>query len=431
MAAIGNSRSLVQYLDTLKEYSNRFPDDRLSVAINAILERRSSYENFAACPPNAESAPNAFLDRVCQLADVIRDDNVLWASVVKSFAAREKRVRDRWLSGGRVAIAALGADETLVSLTHLTYVGDDGRSVPAFLRGRFAESGTPAKKYYEGFIYVPQTNDVAVDFVKRKLPAERIPRQQRMAHAVYVTNLVGTAAATGPEDAALFLLRSIDELRDIRDVFGAFLRVKLMRYLGEKAVDLVGPGAFPPLDDVLRELTEADDPQMSWLCLRTPAVIGRTTNQCERALAKIRSMPSLAKGLALRSSVEKQCLARGVRWIGYAALEGNNAWQGKGGDPKEIWVVRIGVAPVLPVVDGRFIPIETGPCVLVAGEFVPTSGRLVISESLIPGEPLFAPSDAGFAHTREHATKFVREAKTMGCDMSGIWPPVWPENRRE
>jgi len=188
-----------------------------------------------------------------------------------------------------------------------------------------------------------------------------------------------------------------------------FLKVKLLRFFSEQTVALAGPGVLPELDMALPELRTADNLQFDWLCIENPKLVA-INHSCENVLDQHFADLGWISQKRIKGLAEQHAITRGVEWSGCVDLDSPRRIKWRGKRPREAWAFRV-------VSSGRVSP---RIALLDAGQ-----GRFRICTPLLPGEPLFSPTDDSI--TSEVLKSLL--AETGVDDVAAVrasLPPNWP-----
>ncbi|NCC50850.1 MAG: hypothetical protein EOM20_06485 [Spartobacteria bacterium] len=383
MEAIRMAGSLDKYLEALETYVRAFPSDNLTKSLGRVIERAALYRQI-------NESPKACGER-----------NVFWASDAKAQMEWSDLAQERW-PAVKDQLLSLEMDKRYTDLWECDTV--DG---PFFVEGRpNVIYDSLGQRTYAGMFYKPKSDDLQPNFKDGTFPNSRIRSRKLMAHCDFVKGLISLARFASPEKAVDLLLEKMSELATNNEI-PPLLRLRLMDMLAGQVESMTGENVITGWSEMRAEL-QSVPAELHWLCNRhRDVVLGN--EKSEQILKKWFANGRIIDQTRLIAEIRKCALQRGIRWVGAAdTVDPSKCRWVVSEKPQEVWVVR--------QIDGlpRMVIVQTE-----------IQGVTKKYGELLPGEPLFAPSDK--KTTREILISLKKKYPIKNTtDLH--WPAAWPDN---
>lgn len=427
IARLGNAGSLPDYLAALQSYVDRFPRDQLSQAMEKVLASRKDCEYLIAPPLVTPDGLNTA--QLKSISDGTPPENYFWDDLLMSEANTREGIERKWL-GIQQSILAFADDKLMVGLIEFTFKKSRSEHLRVFAYDDFGKQPTKVSEmvsgklglvpYKQGSVYLPKADHISAEFKPLNPPGVRstlVLNQESMAHCATVTNLIAGAEKVNATEESVFLLKAAFEINSNDKIVNPLLKLRLAKIFLAFFVDMVGVGAVPEIDSALNEMESIDDGSLDPLCVKNPFVID-AGKKADRVMRKHFKDASLIDKFQFQEAIRRECIRRGVQWIGYVDFNDPTRLRLVSGKKAfEIWVLRPGAGDEMNV--------------LAVAEWGPSSKHM-IGETLVPGEALFAPAAEDARMTREILDRIFKEIGVkQNIPENMAWPPVWPVNRRQ
>ena len=405
------AETLDEYYSSLGLLIKAFPDDPSIKNIAQVAEKRQDYKDLIELPEiNVEHLQ--FSERFSILSVSVRKDNYFFGNTLVDLSGME-----RLWKPVSADISKLGQDKNLFLFDlRVAQYAINGVITKLYLNSEpdvneVAESNKD-KQFSMSNIYWPKLTDKKPVF-SSALNTTQYKPFALMPHCAFVRSLIHEADTlkSDPLNADIMLVQKLLQLYENKEIM-PLLKIRLIAKMLDW-VSLLSGNSFPPNLMEVKKSLDKFAPDVEWLCTENPNTkeankfAGETLADFSVPLSDLRR--HLADLMLLKAS-----LGRHVQWVGYASWNAKPETDlKKGVHPSEIWVVRSDAASPLPI------------CYVGAVFTNETYTPLI---PLIPGEPLFAPTDK--RTTREWLANI---SKLSGIPATKIktYPPSWPVNQRQ
>jgi hypothetical protein len=405
---IENASSPVEYMSSLEKYISEFPDDLLSKSI--VKSNLISSEEY-----------NSFLS--------------IWDKQAAYIKELESGSKENWTKI-RDDISNLGSDALLTDLHFYLEKSVVSKSyILTFIKGKLdAKQGTIAgyDDKFTALAYTPVSFNKQSRFRSRSVNGVAKDSLYTLKHCDIVNSMVGQLYDVEAEDSIWFVLKYIAELAatptwdemDITrlnradadflksSIVNSFLKINLIKFLSERAIEIVGESTFPELDEAVAEMNKEVKNKLDWLCVVNPEV-QLMNKKYESILNKHFSDDNkMFKKMHFQSLVQSVAVKRGVEWIGTAGFYNANSirWKNRHTRPREIWVYRLD---------------EYGNRKLYIAIRRNKGEKYRVCMQLLPGEPLLAAKDSSL--TTDVMKDIADKVELDDTDNVLSWLPVnWP-----
>jgi len=397
-AAATNAQSAVAYMEALTLYSTEFPSDHLSRTAEEVVAVGA--ESYRQCLQ-------------------------VWQQQEQRLRQQGSEIKDRWASV-RTAVSALGDDDALCNIRYFTYKDVASTSPKVyFLQGAFTEAGGSIRRYkVRGRMYVPTPRDTMPVF--REFTVERTIAKtvSPVFHCRLLTSILKDLNRIPASNARDFMCSKIVELAAApvwdgesqtalqSSFLNHFLKLKLLRFFCERAIELEGSDVLPELEMAVKDMRAAEDTSVDWLCIENPQVLTVVDRNCAGVLRQHFADCDWLLRSRISSLAERLAAERGVEWVGTVdpCASSNILW--RGGEAREAWVLR---------------QTSSGEAALRIATLESENGRHSISVPLLPYEPLLGPADG--SSTAEAFSRLMAAADTMDAKVvSALLPENWPSD---